>query len=130
MSHDSGRPASLRPTRVGLSALVWVHRHRKWSGESHLWTLFGLTQLQLKEQRGVMKNYLCVASLPLRRKVMIRDSAEINFIGISIGILVEINFDFRRNYWLKLSKVIGILSLTVEIKLPISNKNRNFDLFQ
>jgi hypothetical protein len=37
MPHDSGRAAPLRPPRVELSAQVWVHRHRKRSGESRLW---------------------------------------------------------------------------------------------
>jgi hypothetical protein len=36
-----------------------------------------------------------------------RISAEINFVEISIGFTIEINFDIRRNYWSKLSTVIG-----------------------
>jgi hypothetical protein len=53
-----------------------------------------------------------------------RVSNEINLVGISVGIPIEINFDFRRNYWSKLSKVpvIGISTSisTVEIEIPIS----------
>jgi hypothetical protein len=58
-----------------------------------------------------------------------RVSAEINFVGISIEIPIETNFDFQLNYWLKLWKVIGISISTVRIKFPISYRNRNFDLF-
>jgi hypothetical protein len=48
-----------------------------------------------------------------------------NFVGFSIGTPIEINCDFRRNYWSKLSKVIGILISTVEIEIPLNNQNRN-----
>jgi hypothetical protein len=50
---------------------------------------------------------------------------------ISSDFSLELRFDFRQNYWSKLSKVIGILILilTVEIKIPISNQNRIFYLF-
>jgi hypothetical protein len=40
---------------------------------------------------------------------------------------MHINFGFRRNYWSKLSKVIGILISVVGIEIPISNRNRCFD---
>jgi hypothetical protein len=60
----------------------------------------------------------------------IRVSTEINFVGISIGIPIEINFDCRRNYWSKLSKVIGISISTIKIEIPISNKNRIFTYFR
>jgi hypothetical protein len=52
------------------------------------------------------EKHFLLYSLDLLHKV--RDSTEINFAGISIGIPTEINFDFRQNYWLKLSKLIGI----------------------
>jgi hypothetical protein len=42
---------------------------------------------------------------------------------------IEINFDFRRNYWSKLSQVIGISISTAEIKIPRCNPNRIFALF-
>jgi hypothetical protein len=61
---------------------------------------------------------------------MSRVSTEINFVGISIGIPIEINFVFRRNYWSKLSKLIGISVSTIKIEIPISNQNRHFVLFQ
>jgi hypothetical protein len=63
-------------------------------------------------------------------RLIIRVSNEINFVGISIGILIEINFDFWRNYWLKLSKAIGISISPAEIEIQISNQNRIFDLFR
>jgi hypothetical protein len=51
-----------------------------------------------------------------------RVSNEINFVGISVGISIELNFDFRRNYWSKLLKVIRISTSIspVEIEIPIS----------
>jgi hypothetical protein len=51
-----------------------------------------------------------------------RVSNEINVVGISIGIPIEINFDLRRNFWSKLSQVIGFSITTVRIEIPISNK--------
>jgi hypothetical protein len=52
---------------------------------------------------------------------MARVYTEINFVGISIGILIEINFEFRRNYWSILSKVIGVSISTVGIEIPVRN---------
>jgi hypothetical protein len=48
---------------------------------------------------------------------------------ISIGIPIEINFAFRRNYCLKLSKVIRISISIVEIEISISNQNIIFYFF-
>jgi hypothetical protein len=51
-----------------------------------------------------------------------RVSIVIDFVGISIGIPMEIYFDFRLNYWSNLSKVIGISFSTVSIEILMSNK--------
>jgi hypothetical protein len=63
--------------------------------------------------------------------IRIRVSTGINIVGISIGIPIEINLDFRRNFTSKLSKVIGISIsiLTVGIEILKRNRNRNFYLF-
>jgi hypothetical protein len=57
-----------------------------------------------------------------------RVSTEIHFVGISIGTPIDISFDFRRNYWSKLSKLIGIsISISiVGIEIPTSNRNKSF----
>jgi hypothetical protein len=50
---------------------------------------------------------------------------EINFVGISIGIPIENNFEFRRNSW---SEVIGISISTIRVEIPLNNRNRTFKI--
>jgi hypothetical protein len=63
--------------------------------------------------------------------IITRFSTKINFVGISIGIPIETSLDFRRNYWSKLSKLIGIpISISiVGIEIPIGNQNQRFYIF-
>jgi hypothetical protein len=93
----------------------------------------GKEKLYLGIERGHYHEYITIGYVVrgLKQKCQhITASSEINFVGISIEIPIEINFDFRRNYWSQLSKVNGISISTVEIKIPINNQKRIFDLFR
>jgi hypothetical protein len=80
----------------------------------------------------VAEKFEKIGHLRVHLRCKTRVSTEINFVGISIGIPIEINLEYRRNYWSKLSKVIGIsISIsTVEIEIRIRNRNRIFDFWR
>jgi hypothetical protein len=66
---------------------------------SYAVNLINLPIMRTTAQRIEWNGYFC--SL---KNCMYMFSTEINFVGISIGIQIEINVDFRRNNWSKLSK--------------------------
>jgi hypothetical protein len=90
----------------------------------HLWMRYSMERsfetAGFQTEKSVREPYFTLKLL-LHRPIT-RVSTDIRFVGIP----VEINFDFQRNFWSKLSKVIGIsISIsTVGIEIPISNQHR------
>jgi hypothetical protein len=61
--------------------------------------------MSIKCKKNLKKNVKGLCCIVFYARVY----AEIDFVGIMIGILIEISFDFPRNYFSKLSQAIGIL---------------------